>query len=105
MCPPSSTRGAGWLQARHAHPVAGLRALGGGETRVQFSSAGSGRGPEPAGAAGSRTVVGGEQDAGAGSAPPTPPPAECGCGRPQLRTGEPRAQRPGHASSKEPPRR
>lgn len=46
--------GAGWLRAGHAHGAAGRRAPGGRGARVQLLAAGSRRGPERAGAEGSR---------------------------------------------------
>lgn len=57
--------------------------------------------PERAGAAGSRAAVGGEPDAGAGSAPPA---GECGCARPRRQTREPGAPSLGDASRADPPR-
>lgn len=91
---PRPTPGAGWREAGHAHAVAGRRARGGGGTRVQFSAGAGGR-------CGSRAAVGGEPDAGAGSAPPA---GECGCARPRWHTREPGAPSLGDASRAEPPR-
>lgn len=56
---------------------------------------------ERAGAAGTWAAVGGEPDAGAGSAPPA---GECGCARPRRQTREPGAPRLGDASGAEPQR-